>query len=91
MIEIKNLYFTYSKRNKLFENLNLTLSESHIYGLLGKNGTGKTTLLSLVSGLLFPVKGKIDVMGKNPEKRKWICCRNCFLFRKNLIFPMSAQ
>ena len=87
MIEITNLYFTYSKRNKLFENLNLTLFEGHIYGLLGKNGTGKTTLLSLVSGLLFPEEGKIVVMGKNPEKRPVDFLQELFLVSEEFDVP----
>ncbi|MDR0332176.1 MAG: ABC transporter ATP-binding protein [Dysgonamonadaceae bacterium] len=87
MIAIKNLYFTYNKRDKLFEDLNLTLSEGHIYGLLGKNGTGKTTLLSLVSGLLFPVEGKIGVLGKNPEKRQVDFLQNLFLVSEEFDVP----
>ena len=87
MITIKNLYFTYSKRNKLFENLNLTLSEGHIYGLLGKNGTGKTTLLNLISGLLFPAKGKISVSDKNPGKRQVDFLRELFLVSEEFDLP----
>ncbi len=87
MITIKNLYFTYSKRNKLFENLNLTLSEGHIYGLLGKNGTGKTTLLSLVSGLLFPAEGEIGVLEKNPGKRQVDLLQELFLVSEEFDVP----
>jgi ABC-2 type transport system ATP-binding protein len=87
MITINNLYFSYSKRYKLFENLNLTLSEGHIYGLLGKNGTGKTTLLNLVSGLLFPAEGKIDVWGQNPEKRRVDFLQNLFLVSEEFDVP----
>jgi ABC-2 type transport system ATP-binding protein len=87
MIEIKNLYFTYSKRNKLFENLNLTLSEGHVYGLLGKNGTGKTTLLSLISGLLFPDEGEIEALGKNPGKRQVDFLQELFLVSEEFDLP----
>ena len=87
MIEITNLYFTYSKRNKLFENLNLTLSAGHIYGLLGKNGTGKTTLLGLISGLLFPAKGKMEALGKNPGKRQVDFLQELFLVSEEFELP----
>ena len=87
MVIIENLYFAYNKRNKLFEKLNLTFSEGRIYGLLGKNGTGKTTFLSLVSGLLFPMAGKIDVLGKNPEKRQVAFLQNLFLVSEEFDVP----
>jgi ABC-2 type transport system ATP-binding protein len=68
MIEIKDLSFAY-KREKLFSDLNLSLTPGGICGLLGKNGAGKTTLLKLMSGLLFPQEGQIQIMGQSPSKR----------------------
>ena len=65
MINIKNLHFAY-KRKKIFNGLSLSLQAGHIYGLLGKNGTGKSTLLKSVAGFLFPREGTIDVMGFKP-------------------------
>ena len=47
MIEVKNLVFSYpGSKHKVFDGLNLTLKENRIYGLLGKNGMGKS--LSLI-------------------------------------------
>jgi ABC-2 type transport system ATP-binding protein len=69
MIEIKNLSFAY-KRERLFSELNLSLSSGGICGLLGKNGAGKTTLLKLIAGLLFPQEGAIHIMGKSPADRQ---------------------
>ncbi len=61
MIEVKNLTFRYKKSNSdVFKNLNLTLSDGHIYGLLGKNGAGKSTLLYLMAGLLRPTEGEVS-------------------------------
>ena len=70
MITISNLNFEYSSKQKVYSDFNLELEKGHIYGLLGKNGTGKSTLLSLLSGLLIPEKGKIDIEGKSPSDRK---------------------
>ncbi|MDY0054432.1 MAG: ABC transporter ATP-binding protein [Bacteroidales bacterium] len=70
MIEINNLDFSY-KRNKLIINdLSLKIESGYIHGLLGKNGTGKTTLLKLISGLLFPNSGDLMVMDYIPKQRK---------------------
>ncbi len=68
MIEIQDLHFAY-KRKKVFEGLSLTLQAGHIYGLLGKNGTGKSTLLRNIAGLLFPDQGSVRVQGQVPGKR----------------------
>lgn len=69
IIDIKNLEFRYSRQDKLLNDLSLQLKSGSIHGLIGKNGEGKTTLLKLIAGLLFPMKGKIEVMGFEPQKR----------------------
>lgn len=69
MVQIDNLFFSYSRRETLFQQLNLSLSPGNIYGLLGKNGAGKSTLLKIISGLLFPLNGKVDVLGYQPKMR----------------------
>lgn len=69
MIEIKDMNFGYVSQRKIFGNLNLSLEAGHIYGLLGKNGMGKTTLLKIISGLRFCNQGSVEVFGQNPEHR----------------------
>ncbi len=68
MLSISNLSFSY-KRHPLFNQLQLNLEPGKIYGLLGKNGVGKTTLLKLVSTLLYPHDGQITINGINSTKR----------------------
>lgn len=78
MIEIKNLSFNYpGSKHKVFDGLNLTLNQKRIYGLLGKNGTGKSTLLYLISGLLRPKKGSLISMVWKPRNATPRCCANC--------------
>ena len=69
MIQISNVEFFYKKGNTILKDLNLNLERGYIYGLLGKNGTGKSTLLKLISGMIFPKAGEIENMGTNPAKR----------------------
>ncbi|MDR2868151.1 MAG: ABC transporter ATP-binding protein [Bacteroidales bacterium] len=69
MITLQNIRFGYSKKKILFEELSLHLSPGHIYGLLGKNGVGKTTLLKIISGLSFPQSGTPMLFGKRAEFR----------------------
>ncbi|GAA0735149.1 hypothetical protein GCM10008906_08440 [Clostridium oceanicum] len=55
-------------RNEIIKNVNLTIDEGEILGLLGKNGAGKTTIIRMIVGLIKPTKGKIFIMGHNVEK-----------------------
>ena len=72
MIKIESLGFTYGKSsdNFVLKNINMTLEEGRIYGLLGENGVGKTTLLTLLCGLKKPQKGSIDADGHDPYRRE---------------------
>lgn len=69
MIVIRNLGFSYGQVPVL-KNISMKLEEGKIYGLLGENGVGKTTLLTLLCGLKKPQMGSIDVDGYNPYDRK---------------------
>lgn len=64
MIQIENLHYTYAgSRKNVFRDFNLRLENNRIYGLLGKNGTGKSTLLYLICGLLRQRQGTITIDG----------------------------
>src|SRR4051812_31682350 len=91
MISIKNLHFSYKKK-KIFNGLSLSLQAGHIYGLLGKNGTGKSTLLKNIAGFLFPTQGTVDVMGFTPGKRQPAFLQNIFMVAEEFYLPdISVQ
>ena len=69
MIAINNLAFSYGSVPVL-KNISVNLEEGKIYGLLGENGVGKTTLLTLLAGLKRPVSGSISVDGLDPFRRQ---------------------
>ncbi len=69
MIQIKDLGFAYGD-NPVLKNISMNLEEGRIYGLLGENGVGKTTLLTLLCGLKKPQAGTIDIDGYNPYGRR---------------------
>ena len=68
MISIQNLGFSYGE-SVVLKDITMSLEDGRIYGLLGENGVGKTTLLTLLSGLKKPKAGKIDIDGQSPFDR----------------------
>ena len=69
MIQLKDVTFGYTKIAPVFKDLNLELAGGHIYGLLGKNGVGKTTLMKIIAGLRFADSGTTEVFGEPSYKR----------------------
>jgi ABC-2 type transport system ATP-binding protein len=71
MIQVNDLSFTYSSKHaNIFQNLSLQLDGGHIYGLLGKNGAGKTTFLKLLAGLRKPQHGSSKILGMESANRE---------------------
>ena len=88
MIEVKNLVFNYpGNKHKVFDGLNLTLKENRIYGLLGKNGMGKSTLLYLIAGLLRPKKGNVCVDGIEAKERRPEMLREIYVVPEEYNLP----
>jgi zinc transport system ATP-binding protein len=67
VISLDNISFTFGDFPVL-ENISLEVKEKEFLGIVGPNGGGKSTLLKLVLGLLKPMSGKIEVLGKTPEQ-----------------------
>jgi ABC-2 type transport system ATP-binding protein len=86
IIHFEKVDFSYSKKRPLLSDLDLQIRPGHIHGLLGKNGEGKTTLLKLVAGLLFPQKGSIEVLGFEPRRRKPEMLRDIYFLPEELPF-----
>jgi ABC-2 type transport system ATP-binding protein len=86
MVSIENVSFAYRKK-PVFNGLNLRFQAGHVYGLLGKNGTGKSSLLRNIAGLLFPQKGKITVNGFTPEHRLPVFLQDVFMVPEEFYLP----
>ena len=57
-IELKNVYFKFAEKKKnILENINIKINKGEIIGLYGETGSGKTTLINLISGLIKPTEG----------------------------------
>ena len=89
MIEIKNLDFSY-KQTPVFHNINLTFKPGSIYGLLGENGVGKTTLLKIISGLQKPQIGTCEVDGYTSFDREPMFLQNIVFMPDEVVLPDNA-
>ena len=65
-LKITNLSFRYDKEKKfIFKNLNVTLENNKVVGIFGESGSGKSTFVDLITGILMPEAGNIEINGKN--------------------------
>lgn len=76
IVKIEDLSFSY-RRHSVFKDVSISLKRNRIYGLLGENGVGKTTLMRIICGMLRPGSGSCKVngmesSGRNPEMLKEI-------------------
>ncbi len=90
MIRLHQLTFGYDRRHLLFENLTMNLHPGHIYGLLGKNGAGKSSLLRNMAGLLFPLSGHVEVNGHVPAKRLPAFLQDLYFIPEEIFLPPVA-
>ena len=87
MITLKEVNLSYKKNKPILKHLNLEVLPGAIYGLLGKNGEGKTTLLNILSGQLFTNSGSCTVMDENPANRKAEFLQKIFLLPEEISLP----
>ncbi len=89
MIKILNLGFSYGTVPVLSD-ITMNLEEGKIYGLLGENGVGKTTLLTLLCGLKKPKEGEIVTDGQRPFDRNPDFLANQF-YLPDEVFPVNEK
>jgi len=85
ILELDNVSFMYSRDNKIINNLAFSICNGEFIGLLGANGSGKSTILKLASGILKPFSGHINLWKKplhsysNKDRAKLLCYLPQFL------------
>ncbi|MFP4474037.1 MAG: ATP-binding cassette domain-containing protein [Desulfatibacillaceae bacterium] len=86
MISIEQVSFSYGE-HPVLEHVDLAIPPGRITGLFGKNGVGKTTLLRLLCGLLFPREGRCSCFGRNPARREPTCLSDLFFLPEEFALP----
>ena len=88
-IELKNLT-KYYKDTKALEDVTLTIEYGRIYGLLGRNGAGKSTMVNLISNRIFPTSGEIYVDGE-PSIENDKALRKIFTMSEHNLLPVDKK
>ncbi len=87
MIQVRNLKFYYPKSKIVLDNISLDFAAGNIYGLFGENGEGKSTLIKLMAGLLFPKNGHCHILNEDAFRRKVTCLQDVFIVPEDFELP----
>ena len=103
-IKLEKIKFSYEGRNDLFNEINLTINKNDIIGINGESGTGKSTIINILTGLIKPREGKIIVDGQIQDSiekiRKYqnlfiLTSQDSYLLngsiKENIIFGSTAE
>lgn len=89
MIKIENISYGYKPKQPIFNDVSLEVGNG-IYGLLGENGVGKTTLIHLICGLLFPWKGECKIDNCNSVQRSPELLSHYFFLPEEMQMPTES-
>jgi len=103
-IELKNISFSYkNNKKKILDKINLTIKKNSKLAIVGKSGSGKTTIVDIIIGLLLPTEGDLFIDGvksqtsnlKNWKKKIGYIPQNFYLFddsiKKNVAFGIEER
>ncbi len=89
VVEVRNLTKRY-KNTVAVDDVSFDIEENTIYGLLGRNGAGKTTVMSILTAQNFSTSGQVRVFGENPYENARVLSRVCFV-RESQKYPEDAM
>ena len=88
VIEVRNLTKRY-RDTLAVDGVDFSIEENAIYGLLGRNGAGKTTIMSILTAQNFATSGEVRVFGEDPYENSRVLSRMCFV-RESQKYPEDA-
>ena len=78
VVEVRNLIKSYGSVLAV-NRVSFSIDAGKIYGLLGRNGAGKTTIMQIMTAQLFPTSGKVSVLGEHPYENSRVLNQVCFV------------
>ncbi len=89
VIEFRGVDFAYD-RNRVLENVNLSIPAGDFVAIVGPNGGGKTTMLKLMLGLLRPNRGTVSLLGRSPDQSRTDVGYTPQYLQVDMQFPISV-
>ncbi|WP_152401243.1 ABC transporter ATP-binding protein [Paenibacillus cellulositrophicus] len=89
IVEVNRLTKEYG-RDAAVKDVTFAVEEGKIYGLLGRNGAGKTTIMHMLTAQLFPSSGELKVFGENPYENNRVLSQLCFI-KESQRYPDSYR
>ncbi|MEC0239166.1 ABC transporter ATP-binding protein [Paenibacillus dokdonensis] len=89
IVEVNRLNKTYGK-DTVIRDVSFVIEQNKIYGLLGRNGAGKTTIMHMLTAQLFPTSGDMLVFGEKPYENNRVLSRLCFI-KESQKYPDSFR
>ena len=98
-IELKDIFFSYDNKENIFKDLNISIPKNSCIGIKGSNGSGKSTFVDIISGLLKPTSGKIlidEITYESLDNTNWISKfgyvqQKLFFFEETLEFNITLE
>ena len=92
-IKFENVSFSYDGENTIIDNVNLTVPQGKVLGILGGTGSGKTTLMLLLEKIYAPTEGRITIGGKDIAQMRTSGCAgtSVWSFRSPISSPATLQ
>ena len=98
-IELKDIFFSYDNKENIFKNLNISIPKNSCIGIKGSNGSGKSTFVDIISGLLKPTTGKIlidEINYESLDNTNWLTKfgyvqQKLFFFEETLEFNITLE
>ncbi|MDI6604800.1 MAG: diguanylate cyclase [Thermoanaerobacteraceae bacterium] len=86
IFRLEDVYYSFNKGNPILKGINLTVRKGDKIALLGSNGTGKSTLLKILDGLIFPEQGNFIAFGEHITEKKMMDEKFACFFRQKVGF-----
>lgn len=91
-VKLNDISFSYNKSKNVLNNLNYEVQENKIIGICGKSGSGKTTFVDLISGLIDPTHGKILINGKHYENsNEFLISNSSYCSQKTVLIDDTIE